>query len=442
MYKKSRFNVECEKEGESFLYNSHTGAFLKFDKKSKWYFLRILKGFKVPQKYQNDFLRAGFIVSKDKDELDYYKNNYTKYRNSHLHLAIQTTLDCNFRCPDCYIHKSHNEYSKGLKEEEVKKFIDMNILSKSSMSVTWYGGEPLLNKKLMDNISNYIINKCKKQNITYEATIITNGYLLNREMAEFLSKDCYVNQAIITVDGGEITHNSKRILRSGRGSFQKIINNIKEVKDLIAITIRVNISKETINETFKLLSILMSEGLNGKVQIFFSQLNFNTEACQSVNEINLCENEYLLLEKKIISYARKKYFFLGDLIFFNRKQNPFQVMNSSSFIISYVGDIFKSWSEVGNRNFRVGTVSEVITSQTHLLKMNDRNLPTKCKNCSILPLCKGECRELSFEKSSYECDLLGQSIKDRIFSYYLKEIIETKAANQISRESLLNYNKE
>ena len=73
-----------------------------------------------------------------------------------------------------------------LEDETVKAF-----------SVVWYGGEPLLKKDVIAGLSEAFMNICKANEVTYNASIITNGYLVDEETAKLL-KDCSVSFAQVT----------------------------------------------------------------------------------------------------------------------------------------------------------------------------------------------------------------------------------------------------
>ena len=67
-------------------------------------------------------------------------------------------------------------------------------------------------------------------------------------MLEYL-KLLKVNHFQITLDGHRDRHNKVRFLKENNGSYDKIISNIKKcINNRIAVTCRINLSKETINE--------------------------------------------------------------------------------------------------------------------------------------------------------------------------------------------------
>lgn len=60
----------------------------------------------------------------------------------------------------------------------------------------------------------------------------TNAYLLSTDVFNGLVRSgVYFFQ--ITVDGLEHTHNRQRPLKSGAGSFEKIISNLRNIEKLV-----------------------------------------------------------------------------------------------------------------------------------------------------------------------------------------------------------------
>ncbi|ANC11067.1 MULTISPECIES: radical SAM/SPASM domain-containing protein [Bacillus cereus group] len=427
MYKVSQFNVPFKKDNINFLYNSHTGAFVKISDEYKDTIKKISKRDynEIPNLHLEELTRAGFIVETSLDEYGvyHYLTNKSRFGSEYLGLTIATTLQCNFRCPYCY--ENHvDEYIEGQKEEDLKKFIQNNLRNKTEFSVTWYGGEPLLKKDLIDRMSKYILTICKEKNIQFRAKMVSNGYLLNRKIAEHLVQENNVKYVQITLDGGPETHDVTRILRNKQGSFNKILNNIKEIQDIIQVGIRVNVSKENVADVYKLFPILMNQGLNNKVSVYFAPVGAYNDVCQSISESCLVTREFAKWETDLIEYADKIGFNMGNLYPKNRGGWVCQAVDNNSFVVDAYGDLFKCWHEVGNKKLRVGNLAEGITSLQTLTKWMNWELPNKCKTCHIMPLCKGRCPELSLEKQDFECDQLKYNIKDRLYRYYIKNPID------------------
>ena len=89
----------------------------------------------------------------------------------------------------------------------------------------------------------------------------TNGSLLTKEVAKAL----YVqglNDIQITLDGGRSTHNKSRVLASGRGTFDAVLNGCRNAVEVgMALMVRINLTKENCHNVDDLLACLRAVGI-------------------------------------------------------------------------------------------------------------------------------------------------------------------------------------
>lgn len=66
---------------------------------------------------------------------------------------------------------------------DIIKYINNEVKNNRSkydkIQLSWFGGEPLLNLKIIEYISSSVIEIARKNKIEYSADMTTNGYLLN-----------------------------------------------------------------------------------------------------------------------------------------------------------------------------------------------------------------------------------------------------------------------
>lgn len=83
----------------------------------------------------------------------------------------------------------------------------------------------------------------KKKNLSVYSSVITNGYLLNKEISDELV-ELGITFVQVTIDGDKHTHDERRMLHNGNGTYDRIIQNLLEANDKLNIAVRVNISKD------------------------------------------------------------------------------------------------------------------------------------------------------------------------------------------------------
>jgi len=170
------------------------------------------------------------------------------FTNEALHLIVLPTEQCNFRCTYCY-----EDFAIGQMEpstiQGVKRLLDKRFPGLRSLTVSWFGGEPLLGRGVVEDVSAHITERVAGQSgLRYEADMTTNGYLLDLPTAERLSL-LGVRTYQISLDGPPAVHDTTRVRANGSASFQRIWNNLLALRtsDLpLRVLLRVHLTRATL----------------------------------------------------------------------------------------------------------------------------------------------------------------------------------------------------
>jgi len=112
-----------------------------------------------------------------------------------------------------------------------------------------------------------------ENHVKYSSNIVTNGYLLDGDVAEEL-KGYGVHHAQITLDGSKTTHNKRRPLKGGGPTFSRILSNIAAASKHLDIAIRVNVDKRNQHEAIEVVNTLKSLGVYpDKVSCYISPVS-------------------------------------------------------------------------------------------------------------------------------------------------------------------------
>lgn len=340
---------------------------------------------------------GGFLIDDEIDEkkqiqFNMYKN---RFENDKLSLTLAPTSDCNFRCIYCYEKDNiKNTYMNKETQGNLIKLVKNYSKKISHLNIGWYGGEPLLAMDIIENLSKEFISICRENNISYYASMVTNGYNLTRENIEKIN-EFKISLLQITLDGDEKTHNSRRFLKGGQPTYSRIINNIISNKEILPETaIRINVDSNNSKKINDVINILVENQLQSKVKPYLGHV-INTNDCYSDNKC-LRFSEYCDLDYEFEAYLISRGFTKASIKRYPQRIGTVCSADTfSSHVINANGDLYRCWSDLGDISKKVGNVNnkEDIKADRKIIDfmIYDPTEDEKCKECKHLPICMGGC---------------------------------------------------
>lgn len=395
-YKKSNYNIFFDIEGnEKIIFNTRTLALSIINNNEYIKYLDVDKDSHslAEDSILCDMYKNGYIIDVELDELEVLRNrlNKIRYSKEDLKLTIAPTINCNFDCTYCYEKQGVSKNSKIMDEktqELLINFIEKKIVPSKNVEIIWYGGEPLLAFDIIKNMSKKIIDICNSKNATYSASIITNGYLLDKYTVKDF-KDLMINDMQITIDGPEKIHNSRRLLKNGNGTYSKIIENIRSFQDEIFTSVRINVDKENLNFLDDLISDFSSEGITNSTMSLALVKNLENPNDSNCIKVKDFTSTWLEFNKKCKNRGLKT---PSDLI--PSVAHYCDADCENSFLIDNLGYIYKCWNDIGDPS---RSISNLITDTNLNVPLfynyisYDATQDDNCKNCEYLPICMGGC---------------------------------------------------
>lgn len=182
-------------------------------------------------------MRENGLLKKDRPKR--MKHPATDYMEHYLNhkiegITLQVTQECNFRCTYCP-YTQENEMNRRHKKnkmsfETAKKGIDFlqtHSRDAERVSVSFYGGEPLLEFDLIQYAVDYAQKSFAGKPLWLNMT--TNCSLLNEEMLDFFEKvDMHIT---VSLDGPKDIHdNNRRFAANGCGTFDAVMKKLKLIE--------------------------------------------------------------------------------------------------------------------------------------------------------------------------------------------------------------------
>lgn len=433
--KKSKFNnIIKSKNNEYFVYNSFSNSFIKVDqhvaqcldndKDAKNIHKLISKDDYVALKNSN------FIYNDDKAEEELELERLYLYQQrcnnkSILNLSILPTLRCNFNCSYCYESSRPNIKISSATKKNIIKLIESQEQIKT-LTIQWYGGEPLLEFDEIVEITNNILNVgfIRKNGVEIVSDLTTNGYLLDEKKITKLN-DLFIKTIQITLDGLEATHNKRRPHIKNKDSFKTIIDNLEKlvkIQPKIVVHLRVNVDGENKDEFPKLFYFLNRKfGSNKNFHIYPGFVQ-DTSACNTGSGCTLdTENQ---LKFKLEMFHRYN-INLGYYPFI--RDNICMAQHVNSFVIDPKGNVFKCWLDIGKKDRIVSNINGkgMINGGVFIKYLVSCNpyYDSKCQKCRIFPICGGGCQHDRIENKYYSgihniCSIYKEGLDKLLLTHY------------------------
>ncbi len=402
-WKLSRHTVifRCE-DGTALLHNSFMGAVAvippaKFVEVEKHLYKQITE-----EQLENASLKElcanGFFFPCHIDEQTFVSTALSRENKpDNFDVILLPHENCNFRCNYCY--ESHN---RGRMAPEVvaalKVFMEHKAAECKSLTLRWFGGEPLLAKDIIYDLSDSFVQSCEKHGVRYWSQITTNGYLLTPAVV-----DCLLDRKItnyqVTLDGPESTHDTTRALAGGGKTFQRILNNLMGMKKKdrsFAVAVRVNFNDESVAAMTQLYEVMSeSFGDDPRFGLYFRPIG--KYGGPNDDQIQACEPAS---SKLIEMELAEKYLQFGylDSVVRQSLQPHGQVCyagKESSIVVGGDGALYKCSVAFEDPNNRVGKLlldgTLSIDQALWNLWVNNPDIDqTKCTSCPVSPMCQGK----------------------------------------------------
>jgi uncharacterized protein len=234
MYRLSAFTITAPLQESVVLKNTKTGAVVLLQTDQHRSLLEWLEDQTCPEpEFLEDLLGLNEILVKaELDEFETWTRELLDIRNNRARifsLHVEPTIQCQLECGYCF----ENGVDRGtpMSDEVFENSVAWlgNYFSSHPevqvFRLIYFGGEPLLRKDIVQKSVIAYSNLASSRGLEYMTEIVTNGELLDEDMARFLSQYNW-KRVQITLDGPEEVHDSRRHGKGNRPTFRRIWENV------------------------------------------------------------------------------------------------------------------------------------------------------------------------------------------------------------------------
>ena len=146
-------------------------------------------------------------------------------------LCLHIAHTCNLNCSYCFASQGKYHGERALMSLEVGKraldFLIENSGTRRNLEVDFFGGEPLMNFKVVKELVAYARIREKECGKNFRFTLTTNGMLINDDVIEFANREC--SNVVLSLDGRKEIHDRFRVDHAGNGSFDAIVPKFQKL---------------------------------------------------------------------------------------------------------------------------------------------------------------------------------------------------------------------
>jgi len=301
-------------------------------------------------KIKYNFLRNNGIINTDLNnnllDVDISENEIENRISNINQLTFEVTDACNLKCKYCGYGDLYDNYddriNQNLGVNKAKKLLkylskrwnlNQNLSYKKPITISFYGGEPLLNFKFINDIVDFSKTLTLKNNY-FKYSLTTNGTYLHRHLDFLVNNDFGI---IISLDGNK-SNNSLRLTQRGKESYKIVLKNINLIKKTHPFFFESNVNFN---------SVIHSKNSINEVHHFFKTEFNKVPSVGAINSSGIRDDkqvEFLKLFKNINDdfYDSENYNEVNMEMFLNLPDNH----SSTLFIHAFSEYVYKNYNEL------------------------------------------------------------------------------------------------
>lgn len=415
--KPSIYNHIVQLNGLEILYNTISNKYVILSDKISKCLSSGTTDFELKTNLQNQ----NFIVNDDINEQQLIESLFLqrRYSSKIYQLILNTSLDCNLSCWYCYeTHLPKSFMSIDLANKIVKHIeIKFKTTHFELLDLSFFGGEPMMNYKVISFLLNSIKNLSKNYKFKVHLTFVTNGTLISQRYIDLIQE--FPTRFQVTIDGNKERHNSTRKYKNslyGADSYSKIIEGLHMLNcyDNFYFTIRVNYDNEVLENIKRLV-----------YDIDFLNRCKSVISLHKIWQYKANEKDSSLLIN-IINYFNKHNFVVNTFSLHTHFDSCY-ADNYNQAVINYDGSVYKCTARNFAKELPVGYLNSMGFIEWRTKEINKRlalDIPEKCKQCTLLPSCPGICSQKKYEKEDINeiyCPFDKNISKDDIILLNIKQ---------------------
>jgi uncharacterized protein len=144
-------------------------------------------------------------------------------------LSLAVAQKCNLGCTYCYAQQGDfGGVAKNMGRETALQAVALLVDGAepgARLNLAFLGGEPLANRPVLQAATRRAAERAAQRGVSITFSVTTNGTLLRPADGEFFEEFGFA--VTVSLDGPREAHNALRPFKSGQGSYDRIMDNVR-----------------------------------------------------------------------------------------------------------------------------------------------------------------------------------------------------------------------
>jgi len=333
-------------------------------------------------------------------------------------LSLAIAQKCNLGCTYCYAQQGEfGGAAKNMAAARANQAVDLLVNGAAPgarLNLAFLGGEPLVNRAVLQATTRRAAALAVERDLTLTFSITTNGTLLTEGDAAFFEEFGFA--VTVSLDGPRDVHDAQRPYQSGKGSYDRIMENLQP---LLSRQRRMQVSARV---TVTPANLMLRRTLDQFVAGGFHSVGFSPmlSAPTGQGEMQGDDLEIMLGEMIDCGQEFERRSIAGDRYPFANMVNamreiqrgthrPYPCGAGAGYLgVSADGDLAACHRFVGDAEGAMGSLDTGIDQARRSIWLAERHVHTQepCRDCWARYLCGGGCHHEVIRRGRPACDYI------------------------------------
>lgn len=343
--------------------------------------------------------------------------------------SLSVAQRCNLGCTYCYAQEG--DFGGPKKNMEIATALNTvdhlfsNVKSGERANLTFLGGEPLINRQLVQSVTKYAHSLATQKGIHLGFSITTNGTLLTPQDADFFEEFGFA--VTVSIDGiGQINDNL-RSYKGGRGSYQDVIDRVKPLlakQHKMQVSSRVTVTPQNLN---------LKETLDELILLGFHSVGFSPMLSSPTGRNEMGADSLSVMLEQMIQCGEsfientivgKRYPFSNMATSMRElhkgTHRPYPCSAGAGYLgVSADGGFFACHRFVNDNKAGMGNVFDGVDMEKRSLWLKKRHVHFQepCNSCWAHYLCGGGCHYEVINRGRSSCSYIKGWLEFNLKAY-------------------------